>query len=45
MIVDDVQFNLITLQSLLKKYALKIDLADDGDDAVNKVKEKYQKTR
>lgn len=39
------QFNLITLQSLLKKYHLKVDLAHEGEEAVAKVKEKFEKSK
>ena len=42
LIVDDVQFNLLTLQSLLRRYSLKVDLAHDGQEAIDKVREKYE---
>ncbi|KAL4439531.1 hypothetical protein ABPG74_003933 [Tetrahymena malaccensis] len=45
LIVDDIQFNLLMLSNLLKRYQMKVDLAHDGQDAVNKVKEKYAKQK
>ena len=38
------QFNLLTLQSLLRRYSLKVDLAHDGQEAIDKVKEKHEKS-
>ncbi|KAL4491950.1 hypothetical protein ABPG72_008371 [Tetrahymena utriculariae] len=45
LIADDIQFNLLMLSNLLKRYQMKVDLAHDGQEAVNKVKEKYQKQK
>ncbi|EAS03288.2 response regulator receiver domain protein (macronuclear) [Tetrahymena thermophila SB210] len=45
LIVDDIQFNLLMLSNLLKRYQMKVDLAHDGQEAVNKVQEKYQKQK
>jgi len=39
LIVDDVETNLYVAQGLMSPYGLKIDLATNGFDAVNKVKE------
>lgn len=41
LIVDDMEFNLLTLKMLLGKFKVNVDLAHDGEEAVQLVEEKY----
>ena len=39
--MDDCNFNLVAVQSLLQQFRLKAEICHDGEMAVNKVKKRY----